>query len=90
MIVPFERHASGTLIMIDGTPRQRRQAGERARQVNIANDGASLAERRSGAFNRTPCFRLCAVPQLGAAEPDARRRAEAAQRLRLVKALDGG
>src|SRR5262249_20105519 len=89
MIVPFEGHASGALEVIDGAARERRQASESFRQSDVANDGTSLAQRRTGVFDRTPGFRLRFVPQLGAAEPDARHGAQAAQPLWLVYAQHG-
>src|SRR5215472_6775265 len=89
MIVPFEGHASGALEVIDGAARERRQASESFRQSDVANDGTSLAQRRTGVFDRTPSFRLRFVPQLGAAEPDARHGAQAAQPLWLVYAQHG-
>jgi hypothetical protein len=48
--------------MIDGAARQRRQAGELTRQIDIANDSAGLAQRRRGIFDRTLGFRLRGIP----------------------------
>ena len=60
------------------------------RKIDFAHRGAGLGERRCGAFDRGLGFRLRAVPHLGAAQADPRRRIHRARRLRRLHAQHGG